>query len=229
MNFNKPVSIILLVLLLLGTLIAVNQYHLTTLISASSGLLTSAHFHLCGSDPLSLFIQFYILFFAELHYLYAIYQKRASEVFINSHSRLWLAVFFMAAISLAYYRVVISLQPQNEWYLLLYYPLALVGLGIAAMLQQWFLLADLDHFHFLLKVNSEPILQDFGQNVPGAEDFQLGVIRRAAPFVLLFYLLIPGLILNAPFQDWLTYIALALWAIWIIRYFLSLTFLYIFV
>jgi hypothetical protein len=161
---------------------------------------------LTGSEAEAIIVQFSILFVLELCFLYSIRRSRGAEVFIFSHGRLWFATALMAGSSVGVFQLAMMWHPSSWRFLFLYYPIVLLALFLLASLQQAVvMLVD--------KLGSNPITKDLARPRLHGADFNSAVIRRFAPFVFLWFLLVPGLILRAPAADWLQYVLLGSWSL----------------
>jgi hypothetical protein len=149
-----------------------------------------------GAPDLKAFlVQAYVAASSELFFLYAILRTRGAEVYVFSHVRLVCATILTGAIGAACFHGVVwaaSGRPLIVYVLISIASVWGVG-GLAGMLQA----TVVDAFDAM---GSDPIVKDLARKpeVGKFGDFNSWIIRRWGQFILLTFLLLPGLVVNAP-------------------------------
>jgi hypothetical protein len=151
--------------------------------------------------PLAMLFQFYMLFVFELLAIYALIRNRRGEVFVFSHARLVLAILLTAASGLLGYRIVIWLVAGRGLFLYIVFAILaiLIGTGFVGMIQAAFV-------EIINAIRPEPFIKD------AARPMQLGkigdcnpwVVRRWGQFTWIWFLSVPGILVQAPIPDWLS-------------------------
>ncbi len=173
--------------------------------SPSATWLSTLRLALSGSHYLALVLQFYLLFAVELLSIYSIIINRRGEVFVFSHARLWLAILLAAIAGVAGYRVVVWLITGRTIviYILFAAITMFIGTGLVGMVQATFVV-------IVDAMGRDPFIKDAArpEEVGKIGDCNSWVVRRWGQFVWLWFLLIPGLVIQAPLPEWLIIVLL---------------------
>jgi hypothetical protein len=147
---------------------------------------------LTGTSVKDLSFQVGVLFALELRHLYSIIRSRSGEVVLFSTFRFWLATLAVNAASVGYFHFAVRTQPTMwGWAFLPYYIWLLLGCVVLVVIQQ--IIVDI-----LNRCGRDPIIKDLTRRELAGNDCNHAVIRRFAPFVFWYLLLVPGLLLISP-------------------------------
>jgi hypothetical protein len=163
---------------------------------------------LVGPDPWQLFV---LLFALELWMLYGLFRARGDSVVVFSHLRLVIAVVAMSGVTVVYWRLALLVIGPG-W-------IRYLTVGVGAYLAAKYILTNLQQtvLSVINRIGGLPITKDLERAEFSGNDCNYSVIRRWAVFVMIWFVLIPGLIVTMPASETVVAVLLVPWLCMVVQ------------